>query len=52
MHTHASENRDEIALIKSRTGRKNIDYLADTGLTTHRLCLAHCVWVDDDPSSR
>ena len=33
VHTHASENRDEIALIKSRTGRKNIDYLADTGLT-------------------
>ena len=47
IHTHASENRDEIALIKSRTGLKNIDYLADTGLTTHRLCLAHCVWVDE-----
>jgi 5-methylthioadenosine/S-adenosylhomocysteine deaminase len=47
IHTHASENRDEIALIKSRTGRKNIDYLADTGLTSKRLCLAHCVWVDE-----
>jgi 5-methylthioadenosine/S-adenosylhomocysteine deaminase len=46
IHTHASENRDEIALIKSRTGRKNIDYLADTGLTSKHLCLAHCVWVD------
>jgi len=51
IHTHASENRDEIALIKSRTGRKNIDYLADTGLTSPRLCLAHCVWVDDDEQS-
>jgi 5-methylthioadenosine/S-adenosylhomocysteine deaminase len=47
VHTHASENRDEIALIKARTGRGNIDYLADTGLTSPRLCLAHCVWVDD-----
>jgi 5-methylthioadenosine/S-adenosylhomocysteine deaminase len=47
VHTHASENRDEVALIKSRTGRKNIDYLADTGLASPRLCLAHCVWVDD-----
>jgi 5-methylthioadenosine/S-adenosylhomocysteine deaminase len=47
VHTHASENRDEVALIKARTGRKNIDYLADTGLATHRLCLAHCVWVDE-----
>ena len=51
IHTHASENRDEVALIKSRTGRKNIDYLADTGLTSPRLCLAHCVWVDDDEQS-
>lgn len=47
IHTHASENRDEIALIKARTGRKNIDYLADTGLTNKHLCLAHCVWVDE-----
>ncbi len=51
IHTHASENRDEIALIKERTGRKNIDYLADTGLTSPRLCLAHCVWVDDAEQS-
>ena len=51
VHTHASENRDEIALIQSRTGRKNIDYLADTGLASPRLCLAHCVWVDDDEQS-
>ncbi|MFM8535611.1 MAG: 5'-deoxyadenosine deaminase [Acidimicrobiia bacterium] len=47
IHTHASENRDEVTLIKSRTGRKNIDYLADTGLTSKHLCLAHCVWVDE-----
>jgi 5-methylthioadenosine/S-adenosylhomocysteine deaminase len=47
VHTHASENRDEIALIKARTGRNNIDYLAGTGLASPRLCLAHCVWVDD-----
>jgi 5-methylthioadenosine/S-adenosylhomocysteine deaminase len=47
IHTHASENRDEIALIKARTGKKNIDYLAATGLTSKHLCLAHCVWVDD-----
>ena len=47
IHTHASENRDEVALIRSRTGRKNIDYLADTGLTSKYLCLAHCVWVDE-----
>lgn len=47
VHSHASENRDEIALIQARTGRRNIEYLADTGLTSPRLCLAHCVWVDE-----
>jgi 5-methylthioadenosine/S-adenosylhomocysteine deaminase len=51
VHTHASENRDEIALVRSRTGRKNIDYLADTGLASERLCLAHCVWIDDAEQS-
>ncbi|MGH9383099.1 MAG: amidohydrolase family protein, partial [Vicinamibacterales bacterium] len=47
VHTHASENRDEVALIRSRTGRDNVAYLTDTGLASPRLCLAHCVWVDE-----
>ncbi|MDP2054292.1 MAG: 5'-deoxyadenosine deaminase [Acidobacteriota bacterium] len=51
VHTHASENRDEVALIRERTGRSNIDYLAHTGLASPRLCLAHCVWVDDHEQS-
>ncbi len=47
VHTHASENRDEVALVRSRTGLANVDYLAQTGLASERLCTAHCVWVDD-----
>jgi 5-methylthioadenosine/S-adenosylhomocysteine deaminase len=47
VHTHASENRDEIALVKARTGRRNIEYFDDLRLASPRLCLAHCVWVDD-----
>jgi 5-methylthioadenosine/S-adenosylhomocysteine deaminase len=47
VHTHASENRDEVALVRERTGRTNVEYLAETGLASARLCLAHCVWVDD-----
>ena len=27
-------------------GLSNLEYLADTGLATPRLCTAHCVWVD------
>lgn len=47
VHTHASENRDEIALVESRTGKRNVEYFDDLGLASPRLCLAHCVWVND-----
>lgn len=47
VHTHASENRDEVALVSRLTGTSNIRYLQTVGLTSHRLCLAHCVWADD-----
>jgi 5-methylthioadenosine/S-adenosylhomocysteine deaminase len=47
VHTHAAENRDEVALVRDRTGLANVDYLAMTGLASPRLCAAHCVWVDE-----
>lgn len=47
VHTHASENRDEVALVREQTGLGNMAYLAEVGLASSRLCAAHCVWVDD-----
>ena len=47
VHTHAAEQQDEVALVRARTGVANVEYLAQTGLASPRLCLAHCVWVDD-----
>jgi 5-methylthioadenosine/S-adenosylhomocysteine deaminase len=47
VHTHASENRDEIALVRARTGRSNLEYFDHTGLASPRLCAAHCVWVSE-----
>ncbi|HUF24500.1 MAG TPA: 5'-deoxyadenosine deaminase [Vicinamibacterales bacterium] len=47
VHTHASENREEVALVARLTGMSNLDYLASTGLATRRLCAAHCVWATD-----
>ncbi len=47
VHTHASENVDEVAVVRSQSGMNNMEYLAATGLATSRLCAAHCVWVDD-----
>jgi 5-methylthioadenosine/S-adenosylhomocysteine deaminase len=47
VHTHASESRDEVKVVREIAGMDNIEYLAATGLASHRLCAAHCVWVDD-----
>ncbi len=47
VHTHASEQRDEVAVVRAQTGLDNIEYLASVGLATDRLCAAHCVWVTD-----
>src|SRR5436190_20093474 len=48
VHTHASENRDEIDVVRRLSGgMSNLEYLADTGLATPHLCTAHCVWVTD-----
>jgi 5-methylthioadenosine/S-adenosylhomocysteine deaminase len=48
VHTHASESREEIAIVQRMTGaRSNIDYLATVRLASPHLCTAHCVWADD-----
>jgi 5-methylthioadenosine/S-adenosylhomocysteine deaminase len=48
VHTHASENRDEVEVVRQLSGGfSNLEYLADTGLATPHLCTAHCVWVTD-----
>jgi 5-methylthioadenosine/S-adenosylhomocysteine deaminase len=47
VHTHASENRDEIALVESETGRRNVEYLHDLGISGPHVLLAHCVWLND-----
>ena len=48
LHTHASENRAECALVERRTGLSNVAYLDSVGLLTPRACVAHAVHVDDN----
>jgi len=43
IHTHASENRDEVELVRELTGRDNVDYLQRVGLSGPDVVLAHCV---------
>src|SRR6185436_12699742 len=43
VHTHASENRDEVALVRRLTGRENVRYLDDVGLSGPHVCVAHAI---------
>lgn len=47
IHTHASENRAEIAYVEAKRGMRNVLYLEHVGLTHDRVVLAHCVHLDD-----
>ena len=48
VHTHASESRDEVDVVRRLSGGlSNLEYLDATGLASERLCAAHCVWVSD-----
>jgi len=48
VHTHASENLDEIAMVERETGFRNIEYLNRVGLAAPNVVLAHCVWLDEN----
>jgi 5-methylthioadenosine/S-adenosylhomocysteine deaminase len=47
VHTHASETLEEVALVREMSGMSNLQYLADVGLASPRMCAAHCVWADE-----
>jgi len=51
VHTHASENRDEVRLVEELTGRGNVTYLHELGLTGPSVVLAHCIWLDEEEKS-
>lgn len=46
IHTHASENLDEIAEVERQAGRRNVNHLHQLGLTGVDVVLAHCVHLD------
>ncbi|QUV83752.1 5'-deoxyadenosine deaminase [Chloracidobacterium aggregatum] len=47
IHTHASESRDEVALVERLTGRRNLAHLHALGLTGPHVGIAHCIWLDE-----
>lgn len=47
VHTHSSENRREVELVKQQTGFNNVEFFVENGLASPKLCLAHCIWVSE-----
>jgi 5-methylthioadenosine/S-adenosylhomocysteine deaminase len=47
IHTHASENRGEIALVRERFGKDNIVVLDELGLLGPNTCIAHAIHLSD-----
>jgi cytosine/adenosine deaminase-related metal-dependent hydrolase len=48
VHTHASEQPDEVEVVRRQTGLSNVQYLDQVGLASPRLAAAHCVWLDQE----
>jgi 5-methylthioadenosine/S-adenosylhomocysteine deaminase len=46
VHTHASENKNECALVERETGLRNVAYLDSLGISGRHVVLAHCVHLD------
>ncbi len=47
-HTHASENKNEIAEVRKRHNKENIEYFDSIGVIDDHSVLAHCIHVNDD----
>jgi 5-methylthioadenosine/S-adenosylhomocysteine deaminase len=47
VHTHASENRNECAIVETETGLRNVAYLDAVQLTGPHAVFAHCVHLDE-----
>ncbi len=45
IHTHASENPTECDLVRQKTGRDNVEYFHELGISGPHVTFAHCVWL-------
>lgn len=47
IHTHGSEQTEEVEVVLRMTGLRNVAYLEQVGIATRQLRLAHAIHVDD-----
>ncbi len=52
VHTHAAEQREEVAAVRAELGRGDIELFDDIGLLGPWLTLAHAVWPNEDDLER
>ena len=48
IHTHSSENRTELQIVREQTGYSNVEFFVKKDLASSKLCLAHCVWLNEN----
>ncbi len=48
VHSHAAENKDETDEVRHRFGMGNIMLFDHFNLTENHLCLAHCIWTEEE----
>ena len=48
IHTHASENKGEVALVRQRFGKDNVVVLDELGLLGSHTCIAHGIHLSED----
>jgi 5-methylthioadenosine/S-adenosylhomocysteine deaminase len=48
IHLHTAESADYNVLMQERTGRRNVEYLADKGVLGDHITLSHCVHINND----
>lgn len=46
-HTHASENKKELEVVRKMHGKANIEYFDSIGILDDRTVLAHCIHLDN-----
>jgi 5-methylthioadenosine/S-adenosylhomocysteine deaminase len=47
-HTHAAENRHEMAAVRDRCRMDNVEYFDHLDILHTNTCLAHCIWLNDN----
>lgn len=45
LHTHSSENAEEVEIVRDRTGMGNVEYLDSIGFSGPDVLLAHGIWL-------